>query len=492
MGEVGQLIRGNGLQKKDFTETGVPAIHYGQIYTFYGNFATETKSFVSPELAKQLKKVDTGDVVIINTSENLEDVGKAMVYLGEKQAVTGGHATIFKPGKNILGKYFVYFTQTTEFTKEKRKAELFAAAFMGKSIVVFRRSDATVDSGLQDFFVALQSAYSAVPTYIGTDASLLEHWKQFCSSVGGRRAQGAENAGFLVDTLSIGRAVGTPRTELENPGVEFVGGWKGANIGSPDSTQIRNILSDVRRQSEMAVSPLTAAAQLSRLWLVFRDLAGTAHADGAVAVDAEQLVLLDATLGLWTEAASWFGRLHGHTELGPLAAANSRFILQQSLRATNASPDPSLYVRPIVEARASALYSIAVGASSASRQRFHHQQVVRLVTGAIKSGDRDADAARATRAHSFLRLARLGRPWFAFRAERDMRLAIAHAEVTGAPPGRIGLLLLDYGFIQWLLGKRRTGRANMKIGEKTMSDNLAFVGEAALERAHKKIAWTER
>lgn len=32
-GGRGQFIRGNGLQKKDFTETGVPAIHYGQIYT---------------------------------------------------------------------------------------------------------------------------------------------------------------------------------------------------------------------------------------------------------------------------------------------------------------------------------------------------------------------------------------------------------------------------------------------------------------------------
>lgn len=121
LGEVGQLIRGNGLQKKDFTETGVPAIHYGQIYTYYGISATETKSFVSPELAKKLRKVDTGDVVITNTSENLEDVGKAMVYLGEQQAVTGGHATIFKPSKVLLGKYFVYFTQTTVFANEKRK-----------------------------------------------------------------------------------------------------------------------------------------------------------------------------------------------------------------------------------------------------------------------------------------------------------------------------------------------------------------------------------
>lgn len=120
--DLGELIRGNGLQKKDFTETGVPAIHYGQIYTYYGTFATKTKSFVSPELAKKLKKVDCGDVVITNTSENFEDVGKAMVYLGKEQAVTGGHATIFKPNhEKILSKYFVYLTQTSFFTNEKRK-----------------------------------------------------------------------------------------------------------------------------------------------------------------------------------------------------------------------------------------------------------------------------------------------------------------------------------------------------------------------------------
>ena len=121
LGELGELVRGNGLQKKDFTETGVPAIHYGQIYTHYGLFTSKTKSFVSPNLAKQLRKVDKGDVVITNTSENLEDVGKALVYLGERQAVTGGHATILKPGKCLLGKYFAYFTQTDEFSSEKRK-----------------------------------------------------------------------------------------------------------------------------------------------------------------------------------------------------------------------------------------------------------------------------------------------------------------------------------------------------------------------------------
>lgn len=121
LGELGELVRGNGLPKSDFTEYGVPAIHYGQIYTYYGVHTSKTISFVSPETAKKLRKVDFGDVIVTNTSENMEDVCKSLVYLGTEQAVTGGHATIFKPSKEISNKFFAYFTQTFQFFKQKRK-----------------------------------------------------------------------------------------------------------------------------------------------------------------------------------------------------------------------------------------------------------------------------------------------------------------------------------------------------------------------------------
>ena len=94
LGDIGVIIRGNGLQKKDFTESGVGCIHYGQIYTYYGTCAYKTKSFVSPELAEKLQKVNTGDLVIAVTSENVEDVGKCVVWLGDEQIVTGAHAAI--------------------------------------------------------------------------------------------------------------------------------------------------------------------------------------------------------------------------------------------------------------------------------------------------------------------------------------------------------------------------------------------------------------
>ena len=54
LGEIGRFIRGNGLQKKDFTHSGVGCIHYGQIHTHYGTWATNTVAYVSPSLAKQI------------------------------------------------------------------------------------------------------------------------------------------------------------------------------------------------------------------------------------------------------------------------------------------------------------------------------------------------------------------------------------------------------------------------------------------------------
>ena len=119
MGEIGTFIRGNGLQKKDFTESGIGCIHYGQIYTHYGTFATKTKSFVSEKLASKLLKIENGDIVLACTSENIEDVAKAVAWLGKETIVTGGHSVVFKHTANP--KYIAYFMQTALFFNQKKR-----------------------------------------------------------------------------------------------------------------------------------------------------------------------------------------------------------------------------------------------------------------------------------------------------------------------------------------------------------------------------------
>ena len=119
LGDVGTFIRGNGLQKKDFTDTGVGCIHYGQIYTYYGTFAERTKSYVSNELAEKLKKARTGDLIIATTSENVEDVGKAVAWLGNEDICIGGHSYAFHHNQNP--KYMAYLFQTEAFNQQKKK-----------------------------------------------------------------------------------------------------------------------------------------------------------------------------------------------------------------------------------------------------------------------------------------------------------------------------------------------------------------------------------
>lgn len=118
LGEVGTLIRGNGLQKKDFVEDGVGCIHYGQIYTYYGTYANKTKTFVSPKLAKKLKKAQKGDVLISGVSENIEDVCKPLGWLGDEICISGD---MFAFRHNQNTKFITYSLQTTNFKRYKEQ-----------------------------------------------------------------------------------------------------------------------------------------------------------------------------------------------------------------------------------------------------------------------------------------------------------------------------------------------------------------------------------
>lgn len=119
MSKLGTFIRGNGLQKKDFTESGVGCIHYGQIYTYYSNFTDTTKSFVSKEAAKKFRKAQKGDLIIATTSENVDDVCKTVVWLGEEEICISGETYIFKHNQNP--KYLAYYLQTTMFYDYKKQ-----------------------------------------------------------------------------------------------------------------------------------------------------------------------------------------------------------------------------------------------------------------------------------------------------------------------------------------------------------------------------------
>ena len=117
LAEIGTFIRGNGLQKKDFTDSGVGCIHYGHIYTHYGTFASKTISFVSEETANNCRKAMPGDLVIAATSENVDDVCKCVAWLGDEEVAISSDAFVFR--HNLNPKYVAYYFQSDCFQKQK-------------------------------------------------------------------------------------------------------------------------------------------------------------------------------------------------------------------------------------------------------------------------------------------------------------------------------------------------------------------------------------
>ncbi|MYR36928.1 restriction endonuclease subunit S [Streptomyces sp. SID4944] len=120
LGDVGTFIRGNGLQKSDLTDEGFPAIHYGQVHTYYGTWATETISFTSPGFAAKLRKAEPGDLVIATTSEDDQAVGKAVAWLGEAATAVSGDAFIYH--HSLDPKYVSYFFQSEQFQCQKMRS----------------------------------------------------------------------------------------------------------------------------------------------------------------------------------------------------------------------------------------------------------------------------------------------------------------------------------------------------------------------------------
>ena len=119
LGDVCEMIKGNGVQKADFVDEGVGCIHYGQIYTHYGSFTYTTNKFVSKETFEKARKASKGDIIMTDTSENVEDICKSVAYLGEEDIAVSNHALILKHKQNP--KFLSFSTQTNSFFNQKRK-----------------------------------------------------------------------------------------------------------------------------------------------------------------------------------------------------------------------------------------------------------------------------------------------------------------------------------------------------------------------------------
>lgn len=119
LGEVGELIRGRRFTKADYVDVGLGSIHYGEVYTAYGTWTDHVYSHVRTDLASKLRLARAGDLIIAATGESVDEVGKAVAWLGEEEIAIHDDCYIFR--HSLDPTFVAYFFQSTSFHTQKAK-----------------------------------------------------------------------------------------------------------------------------------------------------------------------------------------------------------------------------------------------------------------------------------------------------------------------------------------------------------------------------------
>ncbi len=95
------LEKGNGITKDDVVlDGGIQCIRYGEIYSKYNTQVIECVSATNINQINTPKQIYKGDILFAGTGELIEEIGKNVVYMGNKPCLAGGDIVILKPNQN--------------------------------------------------------------------------------------------------------------------------------------------------------------------------------------------------------------------------------------------------------------------------------------------------------------------------------------------------------------------------------------------------------
>ena len=364
--------------------------------------------------------------------------------------------------------------------------ELFAAAMLQKRMLILHLRGRDPPSALHDAMVLLKRSFEGVIYHEGDERELCEQFRLACQRLVGRAPDSSDELSTrLPEWLSIRRTQATVPRDLEAPALLFLGGHGGRAGKRSDIDRATRLLGQVTsgvRDGPVEQRAMSHGAALFRIWSAIRELMDES---GSTQADPVTAPLWDRAWGLWASNASWFG-LHGHLQMGPLAAVNSQGLLRREF-AADKSFHPPADVREPLGAKASALYSVAQRVHSRARQVFHYEQVERLATQAIRYDKANTQGVLSVRAHAAMRLARLGRLWKVWDAERDLRKSLKIRERVGGSPAQIGESKTDLGFLFAHTFRSKRGFELMEEGVKLMRTDKGASSTPFLMRGLRKL-----
>lgn len=119
LGSIGSFTRGKRFVHADVVDEGVPCIHYGELYTFYGVHANKVKSHIKEELRSKMRYANKNDVIIVGAGENRMDIGIGVAWEGDEDVAV--HDACYTLKHNQNPKYISYFLRTSQYHNQIKK-----------------------------------------------------------------------------------------------------------------------------------------------------------------------------------------------------------------------------------------------------------------------------------------------------------------------------------------------------------------------------------
>jgi len=119
LGQIGRFFKGNGGTKADESKDGIPCIRYGDIYTQYQFFITESRSYVAANLWPEYTPIKYGDVLFAASGETMEDIGKSAVNLMYGSACCGGDVIVLRLFIDMNLRYIGYAADCPASIRQK-------------------------------------------------------------------------------------------------------------------------------------------------------------------------------------------------------------------------------------------------------------------------------------------------------------------------------------------------------------------------------------
>ena len=139
LSSLGTITRGKRFVHADATETGVPCIHYGELYTFYGVHANTVKSHIREELRPKMRYAHKGDVIIVGAGENNIDIGVGVAWEGNEDVAV--HDACYTLCHSQNSKYIsfylrsdMYHNQIKKYVSEGKVCSI-SATGLGKALI---------------------------------------------------------------------------------------------------------------------------------------------------------------------------------------------------------------------------------------------------------------------------------------------------------------------------------------------------------------------